>query len=298
MVVDPRPSHHTAHKGFRMKRLSMNRIAIGFAALAALALPAMATTETVLHSFKSYNSAYPSGRLRFINGSLYGSSVGDALVPTYGQIFKLRNEGGSWKKTSLLTFNNSDGAMPAAGVIRDANGVLYGTASAGDAYNGGNVFALVKSGGKWAHQTIWAFGGTSGDGTQPYSDLVMDKSGNLYGTTYSGGTYNVGTVFELSKVNGAWSETVLHSFGANGDGWDPYAGLLMDRSGTFYVATTYGRDGRGGDGTIFKLFQSRGMWKEKVLYTFTGGADGGEPLGTLIRDKNGALYGTTQFGGA
>src|SRR3984957_2928498 len=112
MVVDPRPSHHTAHKGFRMKRLPINRIAIGFAALAALALPAMAATETVLYSIKNYNSAYPSGRLRFINGSLYGSSFGDAQIPTYGQIFKLRNEGGLWKKTSLLTFDKSNGAMP------------------------------------------------------------------------------------------------------------------------------------------------------------------------------------------
>ncbi len=254
----------------------------------------MAATETVLYSFTNYDSAYPSGRLRFINGSLYGSSVGDALIPTYGQIFKLRNEGGSWKKSSLLTFDNSDGAMPAAGVIRDANGVLYGTSSAGDAYNGGNVFALVKSGGKWAHQTIWAFGGTAGDGTQPYSDLVMDKSGNLYGTTYGGGTYNAGTVFELSKVNGVWTETVLHSF--NGYGVEPYAGLLMAGSGTFYGTTIYG--GNYGNGTIFKLFQSRGVWKLKIIYSFTGGADGAEPWGTLIRDKNGALYGTTKFGGA
>ena len=281
-----------------MKRRPVNRIAVGFAVLAALALPAMAATETVLYSFKNYNSAYPSGRLRFINGSLYGSSVGDALVPTYGQIFKLRNEGGSWAKTSLLTFDKSNGAMPAAGVIRDANGVLYGTSSAGDAYNGGNVFALVKSGGKWAHQTIWAFGGTAGDGAQPYCDLVMDGSGNLYGTTYYGGAYNVGTVFELSNVNGVWTETVLYSFtGQNGDGWFPYSGLLMAGSGTFYGTTQYGGDA-GGNGTVFKLFQSGGVWKLKIIYSFTGGSDGYEPWGTLIRDKNGALYGTTYAGGA
>src|SRR5580704_14747219 len=99
----------------RMKRLPINRLAIGFVALAALALPAMAATETVLYSIKNYNSAYPSGRLRFINGSLYGSSVGEAQIPTNGKIFKLRNEGGSGKKSPLLSFDNSDGAMPAAG---------------------------------------------------------------------------------------------------------------------------------------------------------------------------------------
>ena len=280
-----------------MKRLSVNRIAIGFAALAALALPAAAATETVLYSFPNSGTGYPSGTLYFKSGSLNGTGAGDGKAGD-GQVFKLTNKGGSWKEKTLVTFDGSNGSTPFTGPIRGPDGVFYGTTWTGDAYDGGNVFALHKSGGKWVSSTIWAFGGTSGDGTQPECDLVMDKSGNLYGTTYSGGTYNVGTVFELSKVNGVWSETVIHSFGANGDGWDPYAGLLMDGSGTFYGTTIYGREGRGGDGTIFKLFQSRGVWKEKVLYTFTGGADGGEPWGTLIMDKNGALYGTTYAGGA
>jgi uncharacterized repeat protein (TIGR03803 family) len=158
------------------------------------------------------------------------------------------------------------------------------------------VYALSKTGGKWVSSTIWAFGGTSGDGTLPECDLIMDKSGNLYGTTFYGGTANAGTVFELSNVNGVWTESVLLSFTGKETGWFPYAGLLLDGSGTLYGTTWYGGDS-GGDGTVFKLFQSGGEWKEKVLYSFTGGADGGEPWGTLIRDKNGALYGTTYAGG-
>src|ERR1700733_10096577 len=277
----------------RMKRLPISQIAAGFVALAALALPAMAATETVLYSFPNSGTGEPLGTLHFRNGSLYGTGSGDEKSAD-GQVFKLTNSNGSWKETTLLTFDGSNGSTPFTGPMPGPDGVFYGTTYG--AYNGGNVYALSKKGGKWVGSTIWAFGGT-GDGTQPECDLVMDKSGNLYGTTYGGGTYNAGTVFELSKVNGVWTESVLYSFtGQNGDGWFPYAGLLMAGSGTFYGTTTYGGD-RGGNGTVFKLFKSGGVWKEKVIYSF-GGSDGYEPLGTLIRDKNGALYGTTEFGGA
>jgi uncharacterized repeat protein (TIGR03803 family) len=278
-----------------MNRLPFNRIAIGFAALAALALPAMATTETVLYSFPNAGTGYPEGTLYFRNGSLYGTGSGDEKSAD-GQVFKLANKGGSWKPTTLLTFDGANGSTPVAGLIRGPDGVFYGTTAYGGAYNGGNVFALVKSGGKWVDQTIWAFGGTAGDGTEPECNLVIDKSGNIFGTTYSGGTANVGTAFELSKVNGVWTESVLHSFTGNGDGWFPYAGLLIDGSDNLYGTTYFGGD-NGGDGTVFKLFRSGGVWKEKVLYGFSGGADGGEPLGALIRDKNGVLYGTTYAGG-
>jgi uncharacterized repeat protein (TIGR03803 family) len=279
-----------------MKRLPMSWTAIGLAALAALAPPAAAATETVLYSFPNSATGYPSGTLYFKNGSLYGTGAGNYRYGD-GQVFKLTNKGGAWKETTLLTFDGSNGSTPFAGLIRGADGVFYGTTAYGDAYNGGNVYALHKSGGKWVEQTIWAFGGTAGDGTLPECDLVIDKSGNLFGTTYGGGTYNLGTVFELSKVNGVWTETVLYSFtGQNGDGWEPYAGLLMVGPETFYGTTIYG-GGAGGDGAVFKLFKSGGVWKEKVIYGFSGG-DGYEPLGTLIRDKNGSLYGTTYAGGA
>ena len=279
-----------------MKRFPINRIAIGFMAVAALALPAMAATETVLYSFPNSGTGEPLGTLHFKNGSLYGTGSGDEKSAD-GQAFKLTNKGGFWRETTLLTFDGSNGSTPFTGPIRGPDGVFYGTTAYGDAYNGGNVYALSKKGGKWVSSTIWAFGGTSGDGTSPDCDLVMDKSGNIYGTTFTGGAYNAGTVFELSNVNGGWTETVLYSFtGHNGDGWFPYAGLLMAGTDTFYGTTWYGGDA-GGDGTVFKLFKSGGVWKEKVIYGFSGG-DGYEPWGTLIRDKNGALYGTTKFGGA
>ncbi len=274
----------------RMKRLPINCIAAGFVALAALALPAMAATETVLYSFPDSGRGEPLGTLHFKNGSLYGTGSGDEKSAD-GQVFKLTNSNGSWKETTLLTFDGSNGSTPFTGPMPGPDGVFYGTTYG--AYNGGNVYALSKKGGKWVGSTIWAFGGT-GDGTQPECDLVMDKSGNLYGTTYGGGAYNAGTVFELSKVNGVWTETVLHSFRGYGDGVEPYAGLLMAGSGTFYGTTLYG--GNYGNGAVFKLFQSRGVWKVKTVYSFNG-SDGYEPWGPVIMDKNGALYGTTYAGG-
>lgn len=274
---------------------AITRIALSFLVLATSAVPVAAATESVLYSFSKVETSGPSGKLYLRNGSLYGTTAGGGYRGGYGQVFKLTNNSGTWKKRSLLVFDNGDGSTPFAGLIRDPGGVLYGTTSMGGVYNGGNVFSLYKSGGKWVEQTIWAFGGT-GDGAQPTCDLVMDQPRNLYGTTYAGGTNGVGTVFELSNINGVWTETVLHSFTGNGDGWEPYAGLLMVGTDTFYGTTTYGGSA-GGYGTVFKVFQSGGVWKEKVIYSFDG-ADGYEPWGTLIRDKNGALYGTTKNGAA
>lgn len=275
----------------KMKRLAIKRIATGFAALFAFALHAHAATESVLYSFPDLGTGYPLGSLFLNNGSLYGTGSGDERNAD-GQVFELTNKGGSWKEKTLVTFDGANGSTPYPAPIRGPDGVFYGTTEAyGDVYNGGNVYALSKKGGKWVSTTIWAFGG-AGDGTEPTSELVMDKSGNLFGTTFSGGADNLGTVFELSKVNGIWTESVILSFDGRRSGWEPYAGLLLDRSGTLYGTTLYGGE-LGGDGTVFKLFKSGGAWKEKVLYSFANG----EPWGTLIRDRNGALYGTTHFGG-
>jgi uncharacterized repeat protein (TIGR03803 family) len=278
-----------------MRALGLSRIAVGAATLAVLAFPVMAATESVIYSFPNAGTGYPLGTLYFRNGSLYGTGSGDEKAAD-GQVFKITNKNGSWKESTLLTFGGTNGSTPFTGPIRGSDGVFYGTTAYGDTYNAGNVYALSKQGGKWVSSTIWAFGGTSGDGTQPTCDLVIDKSGNLYGTTFSGGAYDLGTVFELSDVNGVWTESVLLSFSGKASGWEPYAGLLMDGSGTLYGTTQYGGD-PGGDGTVFKLFKSGDAWKEKVLYAFTGGADGGEPWGTLIKDKSGTVYGTTYAGG-
>ena len=131
-----------------MKRRPINRIAIGLVALAALSLPAMAATETVLHSFTNSGTGYPLGTLTFENGSLYGTGSGDEKSAD-GQVFKLTKSNGSWKEKTLVTFDGANGSTPYTGPLRGVDGIYYGTTSTGDAYNGGNVFSLVKSGGKW-----------------------------------------------------------------------------------------------------------------------------------------------------
>jgi hypothetical protein len=152
---------------------------------------------------------------------------------------------------------------------------------------------------------LYSFKGGS-DGGAPYAGLVLDSSGVLYGTTLSGGdaacaTSGCGTVFELTPPNppdGAWTETVVHAFTGGSDGQFPFGGLLQGANGVLY-GTTEG-DGVATFGTVFELtppLAPGGTWSETVLYSFTGGMDGGAPLGGLIADASGALYGTTALPG-
>jgi uncharacterized repeat protein (TIGR03803 family) len=153
---------------------------------------------------------------------------------------------------------------------------------------------------------LYSFNGTNG--SQPYAGLIFDTAGNLYGTTYYGGTYNYGTVFELTpSYHGRWTEKVLHSFNYNStDGYYPVGGLIFDASGNLYGTTSFGGSGAcndgesGGCGTVFELTPGRhGKWTEKVLYSFNNNGDtgGAYPDGDLIFDASGNLYGTTFNGG-
>jgi uncharacterized repeat protein (TIGR03803 family) len=138
------------------------------------------------------------------------------------------------------------------------------------------------------------------NGSQPYSGLTFDATGNLYGTTFEGGLYNYGTAFELMpKAGGGWTEKVLHSFNYNGkDGFNPRSGLIFDASGNLYGTTTYGGSGAcsdgepGGCGTVFELTPKvSGGWAEKILHGF--GSGGSYPQAGVVFDASGNLYGTT-----
>jgi uncharacterized repeat protein (TIGR03803 family) len=267
-------------------------LALSAASLSPLAPPATAATETVIYSFKFDKPGEPVGRLHFMRGSLFGTVTGQPSG--YGQVFELTESAGTWTESPLIKFNDTDGAYPAAGLIQEAGGLLFGTTALGDAYAGGNVFELHQAGGSWTHETLWAFGGTSGDGKEPLCDLVADGSGNLYGTTFVGGSASAGTVFELTESGGTWAETVLHSFANGSDGANPEAGLLLKGS------ALYGTTSAGGaylEGTIYELTQSSGVWTESVLYDFAGGSDGAQPIGALIKGSKGKFFGTTEYGG-
>jgi uncharacterized repeat protein (TIGR03803 family) len=186
----------------------------------------------------------------------------------------------------LYSFNGgADGATPDAALVLDASGNLYGTTAAGGSANFGTVFKLDPGGTK---TVLYSFTGGA-DGKAPYAGLVLDPSGNLYGTTQLGGASNFGTAF---KVDTAGTETVLHSFTGGADGRIPNAPLIRDSTGNVYGTTTTG--GASGYGTVFKLNTAGTL---TVLYSFAGGADGGFPLGGLVRDSAGNLYGTTNDGG-
>jgi uncharacterized repeat protein (TIGR03803 family) len=164
------------------------------------------------------------------------------------------------------------------------------------------LVAMLVPAGAWAqtetvlHRFAGPEGGGSGaDASQPSAPMIRDAAGNLYGTTESGGTFGVGTVFEMVNSSGSYAEKVLYSFG-NADGANPIAGLVMDGAGNLYGTTLDG--GTSGDGTVFELTKSSNGYTESVLYNFTGvGGDGGGPHGGLVMDAKGNLYGTTAGGG-
>jgi uncharacterized repeat protein (TIGR03803 family) len=123
--------------------------------------------------------------------------------------------------------------------------------------------------------------------------LIFDREGNLYGTTWEGGTDGGGLVYELSPSNGSWVFNILYSNFSGGAG--PEASLTMDAAGNLYGTTS--TDGRHASGTVFKLTPSNGGWTYNTLYTFTGGSDGAQPISNIIFDANGNLYGTASAGG-
>ena len=147
-----------------------------------------------------------------------------------------------------------------------------------------------------------AFNGLNGNGP---NDLVLDSAGNLYGTTFYGGTYGdfgPGTVFKLTHHGSSWRLTTLYNFNGHSDGANPWAGVIFGLDGELY-GTTSG-DGLYDHGTVYKLqppptgcTTARCYWKETVLYNFRGGSDGGAPQGDLALDQAGNLYGTTFYGG-
>jgi len=267
-------------------------------------------TETVLHSFNSNGTDgwYPQTGLIFDPaGNLYGTTT---YGQGYGAVFEMSpSEGGGWTEKVLYNFTGPyDGRGP-RGLIFDSAGNLYGTTDNGGIYCSlyqgcGTVFELTPTGGgNWTETVLHSFGSGT-DGINPLAPLILDAAGNLYGTTSAGGTDGFyGTVFEMSpSEGGGWTETVLYSFGHLPDGEGPWTGALtFDAAGNLYGTTIGG--GAYRVGTAFELTPNgSGSWTETVLHSFGGGngnvADGVEPLGGLIVDSAGNLYGTTSQGGS
>ena len=194
---------------------------------------------------------------------------------------------------SFKVLYNFDGAShggdPYASLARDAAGNLYSTVDygGGTSYAGG-VFKVAPDG---TETMLYNFTGGA-DGAYPFSSVVRDSKGNLYGTTSQGGSDNAGVVF---KVDPSGTETVLHNFTGGADGVIPTGGLVRDKAGNLYGTTSQG--GTSNDGIVFKISPSG---KETILHTFTGSAtDGKYPTyTTLLMDAQGNFYGVTEEGGS
>lgn len=278
----------------------------------ALAAPA----ETVLWSFTgpTEDGANPTGALiADTSGNLYGTSTYGGTL-NYGTVFRLAPPASgqtAWTETVLYNFGSyaHDAAIPMGALIFDSAGNLYGTSYKGGTRNHGTVFRLtppVSGSGAWTETVLYSFGSHTGDGINPEAALVADSAGNLYGTTYRGGAKNYGAAFELTPPvsgNTNWTETVLWNFGVQtGDGRYPTSTLIQNASGALYGTTQLG--GPFNVGTVFQLAPPANLgsaWTETVLHGFTGYSastpDGRDPLGGLVADATGVLYGTTQQGG-
>ena len=274
-------------------------------AIAIIATPAaQAQTYKVLYSFTGgADGSQPQAGLTIdMAGNLYGTARGGGS-DGYGAVFGLKNGGSDWAFSTLYSFRGgSDGATPAGRVALVADGTLYGTTNQG--FNGGGngcgtVFHLRPSAtapksapAPWNETVIYRF--TCGsDGGNPQGDLTFDQLGDIYGTTWNEGGSGDGTVYELSPSANGWTVTTLYS-SVNGHGVYAYGGVVFDKSGSlygvFYSDSIFGV----GYGVVYQLLPSRtGSWKEHTLHQFTGGSDGGFPVGGLIVDSFGNLYGTT-----
>jgi uncharacterized repeat protein (TIGR03803 family) len=263
--------------------------------------PALAQTETILYNFCSLtgcaDGSYPhAGLVMDASGNLYGATAtGGAYFQ--GTVFKLTPDG---TETVLHSFGSSstDGLQPYLGaLVMDSEGNLYGTTTLGGVYFNGTVYKVTPGGEETILYSFCATGGIScTDGWFPAGGVILDKAGNLYGTTSRGGSTGAGVVFKLSPSG---TETVLYNFTGGSDGGGPEAGVVIDGEGNLYGTTFQGGFIHGckgiGCGVVFKLAPDG---TETVLHSFGSANDGSEPWAGVILAKNGDLYGTTYSGGA
>lgn len=235
------------------------------------------------------------------DGSLYGTTEfgGYNCGSGCGTVFNLkppvafcRSVLCPWTQTVLYRFSgSSDGANPGFGdLIFDQAGNIYGTTYFGGNNAQGVVYELTPSNGSWTERAIYLFTGSS-DGGNPYSGVIFDKAGNLYGTAWAGGANGYGTVFELTPSGSGWAENTLHALQSVTDGGQPFGGVVFNSAGNVYGGT--GSGGPGSGGTVYELMPSNGGWTFDVLYSFTSSGYLPGPHGNLTMDASGNLYGTT-----
>jgi uncharacterized repeat protein (TIGR03803 family) len=254
----------------------------------------------VLHNFGCYaDGKNPHGGVTFDrSGNLDGTTVSGGSGGSCGSygcgiVFQLTSR----TENVLHSFaGGADGFGPGGGVIFDPAGNVYGTTPDGGAHSDGTIYQLWRTGRQRHEKVIHAFTGGADGGVGSLGSLLRDAAGNLYGVAEVGGAHGAGTVFKLHATSKKrWKLTTLYAFKGQPDGNSPYGGLVADANGDLYGTTYYG--GAGGLGSVFELARNtRGRYRERVLYSFQGGSDGSSPTATLAL-KSGELYGTASAGG-
>jgi len=280
---------------------------------------ASASQFTGLHNFLAKPGEFPnSGLIIGPDGGFYGTtgmSGGSQCFPLCGAVFEIKQTSTGWQYHIVHNFRgpNHDGESPIGPLLFDNVGNLYGTTSAVNSTgcftrhtDCGTVFKLSPtSKGGWEETILYRFTGRA-DGAWPAGNLVLDSAGNLYGYTLGGGNGKrcsqvCGVVYELSPGASGWTEAVLHTFTGGSDGYTP-RGLTPDTSGNLLGVAESGGTANSnceaGCGTVFKLTPAAGGWSLSVIYSFSGGSDGGYPISPLVFDTQGNLFGTTLLGGS
>jgi uncharacterized repeat protein (TIGR03803 family) len=269
-------------------------------------------TERALYHFKAGSDGLnPQAGVTFDSaGNLFGTTYQGGGINSCslgcGAVFELKPKGGGkWSESLPHSFSSmNNGVDPGGPVVFDSAGNLFGTTIAGG-NDGGTVFKLIRKGGGWQYDLVYRFrlyNSKHPDGEQPTGGLVIDGAGILYGTTSSGGTCqyssSCGTLFKLTpKSGGGWRESILYNFCVQTncpDGYGPTGSLIFDAAGNLY-GTTFGGGAYQG-GTVFRVDPTG---KETVLYSFQFQPknDVSYPLGPLLFDAAGNLYGTAINGG-
>jgi uncharacterized repeat protein (TIGR03803 family) len=246
--------------------------------------------ETILHTFQGIccgsDGSFPYSELVADRaGNMYGTTYKGGNSNDLGTVFKVTRDG-TESLVHEFAGGSDDGSHPLGGLAIDKAGNLFGATSDGGASDYGVVYTIPASGGEVVLDSF--FSCFRPDACQPQSSLIVDKDGNVYGTSPKGGLFNEGTVY---KVAADGTDSLLHQFGAQGDGLTPYASLIMDGKGNLYGTTSAG--GANNLGIVFKLTPKG---KEIILHSFRG-PDGSGPRGGLVFDAAGNLYGTAANGG-
>jgi uncharacterized repeat protein (TIGR03803 family) len=271
----------------------------GLGAIYQLARSGNVWTENVLHDFGGTSDGfYPYwGLVRDASGNLYGATENGGSNGS-GTVFELTsNADGTWTYNIIYEFGSGgvyDASGPYGPLTVDASGALYGTSQGGGTYGYGTVFKLSSSNGVWTDTVLFNFTLDYGSDPSPVG-VVLDASGNLYGSTTYGGPYGVGTIYKLTPTTGFWNRTILHTF-VGTDGAYPFAELAIDESGTLYGTSNSG--GTFGYGNVYKLSSTNGKWNQTILHEFTKSTDGANPFAGVTLDQQGNLFGVAEDGGA